>query len=77
MIKVTLNLLCPVSLCGGAVRLLPGGNEVDPAAWAQVEKHPITRALIEERSLVVEALQAPAQTDGGKQGKGGGKKSEG
>lgn len=68
MVSVHVNLLCPVALCGGKVTLLPGSNEVDPAQWKQVERHPITQALLQARSIEVEKARG---------GRGGGRASQG
>lgn len=58
--KIRSNVMAPVDLGGGLVRLLPGDNEVDPKAWGKVKDRRVTLAYLESEEIVV--LEAPKET---------------
>lgn len=62
--KVISNIAAPLDLGGNLIRLLPGVNEVDAAAWSQVKDRQVTRGYIDSGELVVIEEPKPEESKG-------------
>lgn len=67
-VKIDLTIPAPLDLGGSLVRLKPGLNDVDPAAWAEVKDSAVTRGYLATGELVV--VEEPAPEADEKKGKG-------
>lgn len=52
-VKIELNIPAPLDLGGSLVRLVPGVNDVDAAAWAAVKDGPVTKGYLAAKEIVV------------------------
>lgn len=67
IVKLDLTIPAPLDLGGSLIRLKPGLNDVDAAAWAQVKDSAVTRGYLAAGELVV--VEEPKAED--PKGKGG------